>query len=61
MKKIKCITVFYGNEETNFIKATEELPIEMFTKNGEMAPVEWFRKGNLEVNGRFVIDVEYEQ
>jgi len=34
--------------------------IKSFTKNGEMAEVEWFRQGNIEVNGKYVIKVEFE-
>lgn len=35
--------------------------IESFTKHGEMAEVEWFRQGNIEVNGKYVIKVEFEE
>lgn len=43
--------------ETTWIEVEE--PIEIFTKNGEMAPVEWYRQGNREFNGKYVIEVEY--
>ncbi len=33
--------------------------IEVFTKNGEMAPVQWYRQNKLEFNGRYVISIEY--
>lgn len=36
-------------------------PIEMFTVNGEMAPVPWFRQGKMEYNGKYVIAVEYDR
>ena len=41
------------------VQATEDKPIESFTKNGEMALVEWFRYGNFEFNGKYVTEVEY--
>ena len=34
-------------------------PIEVFTVNGEMAPVPWYRQGDKEWNGKYVIQVEY--
>ena len=34
-------------------------PIEVFTVNGEMALVNWYRQGKKEYNGKFVIMVEY--
>lgn len=43
--------------ETTWIDV--ENPIEVFTKNGEMALVEWYRQGNKEFNGKYVIEVEY--
>lgn len=42
------------------ITASEDRPIESFEKNGEMAPVEWFRWGNLEFNGKYVTEIGYE-
>lgn len=42
------------------ISATKDKPIIRFTKNGEMAPVEWFRWGNLEFNGKYVTEIGYE-
>ena len=42
------------------VDATEERPIELFTKNGEMAPVAWYRFGNLEFNGKYVTEIGYE-
>lgn len=43
--------------ETTWIKVDK--PIEAFTVNGEMAPVTWYRQGNREWNGKYVIEVEY--
>ena len=36
-------------------------PIEIIQVNGEMAMVNWFRKGNEEYNGKYVIKVEWEK
>ena len=36
-----------------------ETPIEPFTMRGEMAEVPWYRQGNREWNGKFVIEIEY--
>ena len=33
--------------------------IERFEKNGEMAPVEWFRQLDREFNGKYVIEIQY--
>ena len=33
--------------------------IERFEKNGEMAPVEWFRFEDAEYNGKYVISIGY--
>lgn len=33
--------------------------IEAFTVNGEMAGVTWYKKGNVEVNGKYVERIEY--
>lgn len=41
------------------ITATEDNPIECFTKNGEMAPVDWFMFGNIEFNGKYVTEIGY--
>lgn len=34
-------------------------PIEVFTVNGEMAPIVWYKKGRDEFNGKYVIQVVY--
>lgn len=34
--------------------------IKAFSVNGEMASVTWYRQGNREFNGKFVIEIEYE-
>lgn len=46
-------------DETTWVKTDN--PIEMFTVNGEMAPVTWYRQGNREWNGKYVIEVEYQR
>ena len=33
--------------------------IETFLVNGEMASITWYRQGNREINGKFVIEVLY--
>lgn len=33
--------------------------IEEFTVNGEMALVRWFRQGQREFNGKYVIEIRY--
>jgi len=40
----------------------KEVPEEIVVikKNGEMAEVDWYRQGNIEWNGKYVIEVEYE-
>lgn len=34
--------------------------IEVFMENGEMAQIKWYRKGNKEYNGKYVIQINYE-
>lgn len=46
-------------EGVGYIYTGREGTIEAFTVNGEMAPVTWYRKGNQEWNGKFVIEVNY--
>lgn len=57
-QKIKSIVVDYGKTYT--VVSTESEPITIFSVNGEMAPVPWFRKGNTDYNGKYVISVEHE-
>ena len=45
--------------DVGFIGSEEEQPIEEFLVNGEMASIKWFRKGNQEFNGKYVIRIEY--
>ena len=47
-------------ESRSMVYATEKQPIEVFMINGEMAPVAWYRFGNLEFNGKYVTEIEYE-
>lgn len=55
MKKITRIYI-----ESVGYKHSVDGEITEFTVNGEMAPVKWFRQGNKEWNGKYVIEVEYE-
>ncbi len=52
---IKKITV----DQIGAIFSAPDRPIETFIVNGEMAPVVWFRRGNEEYNGKYVIQVVY--
>lgn len=54
-KRIKSILV----EGPGYISDSENNSIETFTVNGEMAPIVWFRRGNQEWNGKYVIEVNY--
>jgi hypothetical protein len=57
MNKIKTIYV----EHIGLIKEEVNYPIEEFTVNGEMALVKWYRIGNQEYNGKYVIAIEYHE
>ena len=37
------------------------VPIEVFPVNGEMAFVNWYRQGEMEYNGKYVVAVEYDR
>jgi len=54
--KIKQILV----DQYGWIYSGREGQIEEFFVAGEMANVKWFRKGNQEYNGKYVVVVEYE-
>lgn len=54
MKKIKQIDM-----DQNFSLFASNGEIEPFLVNGEMAHVTWYRQGNREVNGKYVIAIEY--
>ena len=41
-------------------KYKEDGDIEPFQVNGEMAPVTWYRQRNKEYNGKYVIEIHYE-
>lgn len=56
MTKIKYLAF----EFRPIVEATQEHPIECFSKNGEMASVEWFRWKNIEFNGKYVTEIGYE-
>lgn len=45
---------------SNFDWKNTYKPIEHFTKNGEMAPADWYRQGNIEYNGKYVTTIEYD-
>jgi hypothetical protein len=55
-KNIKRIYV----DHIGHIYAKAETPIEIFSVNGEMALVFWYRCGNSEYNGKYVVEVEYD-
>lgn len=61
-KKIKNILIegsgyiYYLPESNN---PNHMKPIEPFLVNGEMAHVTWYRQGNKEFNGKYVIQIEY--
>ena len=48
-------------DQIGFIGSTPENPIELIQVNGEMALVNWFRRGNEEYNGKYVIRVVWEK
>lgn len=58
-RKIKYIVLQLGEriEQIDALHAE----INSFTKNGEMAAVEWFRYKNREINGKYVIEVVFEK
>ena len=55
MKKIKQILV----DGQGWIYS-EDGEIVRINVNGEMGFVNWFRQGNKEFNGKYVIEIEYE-
>jgi hypothetical protein len=48
-------------DQVGMVYADPDTPIETFVVNGEMAPINWFKKGNQEYNGKYVISVEWEK
>lgn len=48
--------IFYNPESFD---EKERLPIEHFSVNGEMALVSWYKQGDREFNGKYVIEIEY--
>ena len=48
-------------DQVGMVHAEPDRPIEIIHVNGEMAMVNWFRKGNEEYNGKYVISVEWEK
>lgn len=56
MKEIEALFV----DEIGWIYADNE-KIDCFTVNGEMALVFWYRKGNCEFNGKYVVMVRYKK
>ena len=55
-RKIKYIKL-----EDDIIFSNDDGEIKRFEKKGEMAYVEWFRKGNREFNGRYVSEVMFDR
>ena len=53
-REIKQLTI-EGN--ISFYAKSEK--IERFLKAGEMANIEWFRQGDKEINGRYVMIIRY--
>lgn len=56
-KVIKKLLVCFG--ENMHIVDDKDGEIEEFWVNGEMAMVRWFRQGENEWNGKYVINIEY--
>ena len=56
MKKIKSIMV----DQIGLINCIDG-EITTFLVNGEMAHVVWFQQGNKEFNGKYVIEIEYQE
>jgi len=46
-------------ENIGWVTATKEEPIEYFGVNGEMSVVPWYKQGNKEYNGKYVVMIEY--
>lgn len=55
MKKIRYLRI----DQIGFVNNLDG-EIEAFQVNGEMALVTWYSQGNREFNGKFVIEVGYE-
>ncbi len=53
-KRIKQILT-----ENGWVYASPDEPIKQFYVNGDMALVVWFRQGNKEYNGKYVLEIEY--
>lgn len=47
------------NEDPRGTYRIERNPIEVFTVNGEMAAINWYRQGDKEWNGKYVVQIEY--
>ncbi len=43
-----------------WINSNADKPIELILKNGEMAHVEWFKQGDTEYNGKYVVVINYD-
>jgi hypothetical protein len=55
MKKIRYLRV----DQVGCINSLDG-EIDTFLVNGEMAHVKWFRQGNSEFNGKYVVEIGYE-
>jgi hypothetical protein len=56
-RKIKSILI----DEQGWIYSTQNSPITLIQKNGEMALIDWFSFGDVEVNGKYVVEIVYER
>jgi hypothetical protein len=57
-RKIKSIIV---DGWDRLIVSTEDEPISLVWENGEMAAVAWYKKGDTEYNGKYVVAINYEK
>lgn len=55
MKKIKKLII----QDIGIVSSSDG-EIESFSVNGEMASITWYRQGNREFNGKYVMEIEYE-
>lgn len=58
MKKIKSIFVD-GASGSGWKNADDNNPIVEISKNGEMASVPWYKQGDTEWNGKYVVEINY--
>jgi len=46
-------------EGIGYKRSEEDNPIKIFFESGELAAVKWFRRGNQEWSGKYVIEINY--